>query len=239
MIPTATETLAAPVPATVLNLTSSTPAESSAAVCKTADNTTNDVTARLLSSSETRSTAAPSRGRSTSPRARGGRPPSPCRSPPSLSRSPPPQRSGTAVRAAAVGASSWSAATRPAASRLGGDFSSAASVKNRASSVDVGFGNFHPVVDRAEPGEVRAAFVQNGSFGVVEGASLSFLPGEFALKRLKEVSLYLPRFLDHDLNVRGGMASFEDMMIVFIHMLEIQEDFYRNEKKQSGSESEV
>ncbi|CAN0507033.1 unnamed protein product [Ectocarpus sp. 12 AP-2014] len=53
------------------------------------------------------------------------------------------------------------------------------------------------------------------------------------------VSFYLPIFLDHDLNVRGGMASFEDMMVVFIHMLEIQEDFYRNEKKRNGSESEV
>ncbi|CAN0413458.1 unnamed protein product [Ectocarpus sp. 12 AP-2014] len=122
MIATATETLAAPVPVAVLRLTSSTPTESSAAVFKTADNTTTDVTPLLLSSSKTRSTAAPSRGRSTSPRA-----------PSTLSRSPSPQCSGTAVHAAAVGASSWSTASRPAASSLGGDFGSAAPVKYRIS----------------------------------------------------------------------------------------------------------
>ncbi|CAM9711217.1 unnamed protein product, partial [Ectocarpus fasciculatus] len=346
MIATATETLAAPVPAPVLSLTSSTPAEPFSAACKTTDNTiTADVTPLLLPSPETKSTAAPSRGRSTSPRVRGGRPPSPRRSPPSLSRSPSPQRSGTAVRTAAVDASSWSAAARLAPSRLGGDFTSAAVVKdatskhgsryagtqdglgtppltpaspvpspaaaisavsssnnasffgssygrdcddgdpstkgdevtlpllpasdvsrviervrevdecfpltprrtpttpnmppppplcrtpqqNRAPRVDVGFGNFHPVVDWGAPGDVRAAFIQNvverqaatvgeacvlvraarvalggtagggvvssplrvggilgeGSFGIVKGASLSFLPGEFALKTLK------------------------------------------------------
>ncbi|CAN0292152.1 unnamed protein product, partial [Ectocarpus fasciculatus] len=150
----------APVPAPVLSLTSSTPAKPFAAVCKTMDNTiTADVTPLLLPSPETKSTAAPSRGRSTSPRVRGGRPPSLRRSPPSLSRSPSPQRSGTAVRAGAVVASSWSTADRPDASRMGGDFTSAAVVKNRASSVDVGFGNFHPVVDWGAPSDVRAAFI--------------------------------------------------------------------------------
>ncbi|CAN0323399.1 unnamed protein product, partial [Ectocarpus sp. 4 AP-2014] len=54
---------------------------------------------------------------------------SPRRSPRALSRSPSPQRPGTAVRAAAVGASSWSAASRPAVSRVGRDFSSDAAAK--------------------------------------------------------------------------------------------------------------
>ncbi|CAB1100599.1 unnamed protein product [Ectocarpus sp. CCAP 1310/34] len=129
MMATATETLPAPVPS-VLSLSSSTPAEPFAAVCKTTDNTSTDVIPLLLPSSETKSTAPPFRGRSTSPPARGGRPPSQRRSPRSPSRSPSPQRSGTAVRAAAVDASSWSAASRPAASRLGGHFCSAAAVKD-------------------------------------------------------------------------------------------------------------
>ncbi|CAN0354699.1 unnamed protein product [Ectocarpus sp. 12 AP-2014] len=129
MIAAATETLAATVPAAVLSLPSSMPAKPVAAVCKAADITTIDVTPMLLPSPETKSTAALSRGRSTSPRARGGRPPSPRRSPRTLSRSPSPQRPGTAVRAAAADASSWSAAARHAVSTVGRGFSSAAAAK--------------------------------------------------------------------------------------------------------------
>ncbi|CAM9288458.1 unnamed protein product [Ectocarpus sp. 6 AP-2014] len=131
MIATATETLAAPVAVAMVSLTSLTPTKPIAAVCKTTDITTTDVTPPLLllPSPETKSTAVPSRGRSTSPRARGGRPPSPRRSPRALSRSPSPQRLGTAVRAAAMDASSWSAAGRPAVSRVGGDFSFASAAK--------------------------------------------------------------------------------------------------------------
>ncbi|CBJ30193.1 hypothetical protein Esi_0179_0040 [Ectocarpus siliculosus] len=233
MMATATETLTAPVPSAVLSLTSSKPSEPFAAVCKTTDNTTTtDVIPLLLPSSETKSTAAPSRGRSTSPRARDGRPPSPRRSPRSPSRSPSPQRSGTAVRAAAVGASSWSAAAGPAASRLGGHFSSAAAVKNRASSVAVGFGNFHPVVDWAEPSTaVRAAAVDASSWSAAAGPAASRLGGHFSSAAAVKASLHLPRCLDHDLNVRGGMAAFEHMMKYFILMLEIQEEFFKKEKK--------
>ncbi|CAN0471414.1 unnamed protein product, partial [Ectocarpus sp. 8 AP-2014] len=181
MMATATETLPAPVPSAVLSLTSPTPAEPFAAVCKTTDSTTTDVTPLLLPSPETKSTAAPSRGRSTFRRARDGRPPSPRRSPRSPSRSPSPQRSGTAVRAAAVDVSSWSAAARPAASRLGGNFSSAAEVKNRASSVAVGFGNFHPVVDWAEPSTaVRAAAVDASSWSAAARPAASRLGGHFS-----------------------------------------------------------
>ncbi|CAN0471469.1 unnamed protein product, partial [Ectocarpus sp. 12 AP-2014] len=50
-------------------------------------------------------------------------------------------------------------------------------VPNRASSVDVGFGNFHPVVDWAEPVEVRAVVIQDvierqASTEVEEGCAL-------------------------------------------------------------------
>ncbi|CAM9436192.1 unnamed protein product [Ectocarpus sp. 8 AP-2014] len=132
-IATATETLPAPVPvpAAVLSLASPKPSKPFAPVRKTPDINATDAPLLLLTSSETKPTAVPSRGRTTSPRARVGRPPSPRRSPRSpLSRSPSPRRSGTAVRAAAVDASSWPAAARPAASRVGGDFSPAVADKD-------------------------------------------------------------------------------------------------------------
>ncbi|CAN0110554.1 unnamed protein product [Ectocarpus fasciculatus] len=171
-IATATETLVAPVPvpAPVVSLTSPKPAEPFAAVRKTTDINTADAPLLLTTTSETKSTAVPSRGRPTSSRARVGRPPSPRRSSRSpSSRSPSPQRSGTAVRAAAVGASSWSAAARPAASRVGGDFSSAAEGKGATSkqgSRDVGTLNNTsgtPPLTPASPVPSAAAAISAGS----------------------------------------------------------------------------
>ncbi|CAN0390832.1 unnamed protein product [Ectocarpus sp. 12 AP-2014] len=127
-IATATGTLVAPVPvpAKVLGLAYPKPAKPFAAVRKTTDIIATDAPLLLLTSSETKSTAVPSRGRPTSPRAHVGRRDRPRPRPAPHPRDAQVQR----MRAAAVDASSWSAPARPAASRMGRDFSFAVADKD-------------------------------------------------------------------------------------------------------------